>query len=183
MQIAKDFDPGHAAGVELADREGESWTIVLIRELRHAPEKVWKALTDPEELRAWAPYDADGNLGREGALVKLSTAHVSAVPPAPTTIKRADPPRLLEFDWGGNGLRWELEPIPGGSRLTLSASIDRRFVAMGAAGWQLCVAVLDRFLEGRPVGRIVGPEAMQYEGWQRLHAEFSALFGAEPPRG
>ena len=34
--------------------------------------KVWHALTDPAELREWAPFDADRNLGAVGP-VKLST--------------------------------------------------------------------------------------------------------------
>jgi hypothetical protein len=41
-------------------------------------------------------------------------------------------------DWGGNDLRWELEPVGGGTRLTLWHAIDRGFVAWGAAGWHVC---------------------------------------------
>ena len=42
-------------------------------ELAHPPAKVWKALTEPEHLREWAPFDADGSLAVAGATVKLST--------------------------------------------------------------------------------------------------------------
>ena len=49
---------------------------------------------------------------------------------------------------------------------------------MGAAGWHICFDVLDRFLEGHPIGRIVGGDAMKFE-WQRLHAEYAAQFGVE----
>ena len=65
-------------------------------------------------------------------------------------------------------MRWELEPLGGGTRLTLWHNIDRGFIAMGAAGWHICFDVLDRFLAGEPIGRIVGPEAMKFDGWQRL---------------
>jgi hypothetical protein len=26
-------------------KDGEKWTLILVRELRHSPEKVWRALT------------------------------------------------------------------------------------------------------------------------------------------
>jgi len=84
-------------------------------------------------------------------------------------VKRADAPKLLEYSWGEQDLRWELEPTgDGGTRLTLWHNIDRRFISMGAAGWHICFDVLDRFLEGHPIGRRVGPETMKFGGWQRL---------------
>ena len=39
---------------------------MLVRELRHPPAKVWRALTEPEQLREWAPFDADRSLGTVG---------------------------------------------------------------------------------------------------------------------
>ncbi|HEY7789212.1 MAG TPA: hypothetical protein VIC33_01750 [Vicinamibacterales bacterium] len=78
-------------------------------------------------------------------------------------------------------MRWELEPAEGGTRLTLWASIDRRFIAMGAAGWHLCLDVLDHLLSHDPIGRIAGMDAMKVEGWQRLNTEYSKQFGVEAP--
>jgi hypothetical protein len=60
------YTPGPASGAQVR-KDGEQWTLVLVRELRHAPEKVWQALTDPAQLREWAPFDADGGLGTVGA--------------------------------------------------------------------------------------------------------------------
>ena len=91
---------------------------------------------------------------------------------------RADAPRLLEFNWGGQDIRWQLEPLSGGTRLTLWHNIDRRFIAMGAAGWHICLDVLDRLLDGDRMGRIVGMDAMKFDGWQRLNAEYAQQFGA-----
>ena len=99
-----------------------------------------------------------------------------------TQVKRADAPKVLEFNWGGQDIRWELEPLGGGgTRLTLWHNIDRGFISMGAAGWHICFDVLDRLLAGRPIGRIVGPEAMKFGGWQRLNAEYAKQFGVETP--
>jgi hypothetical protein len=41
---------------------------------------------------------------------------------------------------------------------------------MGAAGWHICLDVLDRALAGEPIGRIVGPDAMKF-GPGRIDAE------------
>src|SRR5437899_12557897 len=57
--------PGPAAGAEVR-KDGEKWTLILVRELRHPPDKVWKALTDPASLREWAPFDADRSLASVG---------------------------------------------------------------------------------------------------------------------
>ncbi len=73
------------------------------------------------------------------------------------------------------------EAAGGGTRLTLWHNIDRRFISMGAAGWHICFDVLDRLLAGPPIGRMVGPEAMKFGGWQRLNAEYAKQFGVEPP--
>ena len=75
-------------------------------------------------------------------------------------------------------MRWELEPLAGGTRLTLWHNIDRRYIAMGAAGWHICFDVLDRFLAGQPIDRIVGGEAMKF-GWKRLNGEYAKQFGVK----
>jgi hypothetical protein len=98
-----------------------------------------------------------------------------------TSVKRAEAPRLLEYSWGGGDLRWELEPRGSGTRLTLSHNINRGYIAWGAAGWHICFDVLDRFLSDEPMGRMVGPEVMKFDGWQRLSTEYAKQFGIEGP--
>jgi len=174
------YAPGAAAGAEVR-KEGDKWTLVLVRELAHPPKRVWDALTEPEHLRHWAPFDADQSLGRVGT-AKLSTVGTPTPQVSETRITRADEPKLLEYNWGGQDIRWELEPLAGtGTRLTLWHNIDRRFIAMGAAGWHICLDVMARALADQPIERIVGPAAMQFEGWQRLHAEYAKQFGVELP--
>jgi uncharacterized protein YndB with AHSA1/START domain len=173
------YTPGPASGAQVR-KEGEKWTLILTRELRHSPEKVWQALTDPEHLREWAPFDADGNLGAVGARVKLTTVGAPAPRVTETIVKRADAPKALEYTWGDFDMRWELQPLAGGTRLTLWTNIGRRFISMGAAGWHICFDVLHRLLAGQPIGRVVGPEAMKF-GWQRLNAEYAKQFGVETP--
>jgi Polyketide cyclase / dehydrase and lipid transport len=169
------YAPGPAAGAQVR-KDGEKWTLILVRELRHSPEKVWLALTDPVHLREWAPFVADGNLDTVGATVSLTWVGAPNKP-IQTTVTKADPPRLLEY----GDIRWELEASGAGTRLTLWHSIDRRFVSWGAAGWHICFDVLERLLGGAPIGRIAGAEAMNIGGWQRLTAEYAKQFGAETP--
>ena len=180
MTDREQYTPGPASGAEVRRKDGEKWTLILVRELRHSPEKVWQALTDPAHLREWAPFEADGSLATAGATVKLSTVRAPTPHVTETRVTRADAPRVLEYGWGGNDIRWELEAFGGGTRLTLWASIDRRFIAWGAAGWHICFDVLDRLLSGTPIGRIAGAEAMKF-GWQRLNAEYAKQFGVETP--
>jgi uncharacterized protein YndB with AHSA1/START domain len=170
------YAPGPASGAQV-QKEGEKWTLILTRELRHSPEKVWQALTDPAHLREWAPFEADRSLGTVGATVKLTTVGAPAPRVTETRVTRADAPRELEYNWGDFNIRWELAAIGRGTRLTLWINIGHRFIAMGAAGWHICFDVLDHLLSGTPIGRIVGPEAMTFGGWQRLNAEYAKQFG------
>ena len=181
MSTRERYVPGPARGARAEKREGEQWTLVVVRELRHSPDKVWRALTEPEHLREWSPFDASGSLGHAGAKVKLTTVGSPKPHVTETEVTRADPMKSLVFNWGGNDMRWDLEPSGTGTRLTLWTSINRRFIAMGAAGWHLCLDVLDHLLEGDPIGRIVGPEAMKVTGWQQLNAEYAQQFGIEKP--
>ncbi len=163
------YVPGAAAGAKV-HKEGERWTLILVRELRHPPATVWAALTEPDQLRQWAPFDADRDLGTVGP-VRLSTVGTPNV--SDSVVKRSEPPTLLEYSWGDKELRWELEPLGDGTRLTLWHNIDRRFLSMGAAGWHICFDVLAHLLAGEAIGRIVGGEAMKFE-WKRLHVEYAA---------
>ena len=180
MVDREQYTPG-PANVAQVQKDGDKWALVLVRELRHSPEKVWQAITDPAHLREWAPFDADTSLGRVGTTAKLTTVGASAPHVTETTVTRADAPKLLEYKWGGFDMRWQLEGVGGGTRLTLWTNIARPYISMGAAGWHICFDVLDHLLSGTPLGRIAGPDAMKFGGWQRLNAEYAKQFGVETP--
>jgi uncharacterized protein YndB with AHSA1/START domain len=168
------YSPGQASGADVR-KDGEKWTLILVRELRHSPEKVWHALTDPAQVREWAPFEVDGSLGTAGTTVNLTWMAMPT--PLETRVTRADTAKVLEY----GDIRWELEALGGGTRLTLWHSIDRRFISWGAAGWHICFDVLDRLLAGNPIGRLAGADAMKFAGWQRLNAEYATQFGIEAP--
>ena len=169
MTEAQVYEPGPANLAQVL-KDGEKWTLILVRELRHSPEKVWEALTDPAQLREWAPFVTDGSLGAEGT---VNLTWVGRPTPIETKVTRAEAPKALEY----GDMRWELEAFGSGTRLTLWHKIDRRFISWGAAGWHICFDVLDRLLSGTPIGRIAGGDAVQFGGWQRLIAEYAKQFG------
>jgi uncharacterized protein YndB with AHSA1/START domain len=166
------YTPGPAREAQIR-KDGEKWTLILVRELRHPPERVWQALTDPAHLREWAPFDVDRSLGTVGP---VQLTWVQASTPLETRVTRADAPKVLEY----NDTRWELEALGDGTRLTLWHNLDRRFISWGAAGWHIAFDVLDHLLSGTPIGRLAGRAEMKFEGWQRLTAEYAKQFGISP---
>jgi uncharacterized protein YndB with AHSA1/START domain len=180
MTDQEQYTPGPATAAQV-QKEGDKWTLVVVKELRHSPEKVWQAITDPAHLREWAPFDADGSLGAAGARVKLTTVGAPGPHITETTVKSAEPLKTLQYSWGDFDMRWQLEAVAGGTRLTLWTNIARPYISMGAAGWHICFDVLDRHLAGQPIGRITGPAAMSFPGWQRLNEEYAKRFGVEIP--
>jgi uncharacterized protein YndB with AHSA1/START domain len=166
------YEPGPATGAQVR-KGGEKWTLILVRHLRHSPEKVWQALTDPTHLREWAPFDAAGSLDTVGSTVKLTWVGTGAT--IDTRVTRADAPEVLEF----GDIRWELEAAADGTRLTLWHNIDRRYISWGAAGWHISFDVLDRLLGGTPIGRMAGADATKIDAWKRLTAEYAKQFAGE----
>lgn len=181
MPNLEQYSPGPPDASHI-ENSGKMWTLAFVRDLRHSPEKVWQALTEPAHLHEWAPFDADASLAFAGTIVKLTAVNAPTGYACESKIKRAEPPKLLEYEWGGGDVRWELEPHGTGTRLKLWASIDRHYISMGAAGWHICLDILDRLLSGNPVGRIAGGDALKFAGWQRLNAKYANQFGVETPK-
>src|SRR5579862_6010719 len=116
MATRDQYIPGPASGAQV-HKSGYKWTLILVRQLRHSPEKVWEALTDPAQLREWAPFVTDSSLGAVGT---VNLTWMGASGPIETKVKRAEAPNVLEYD----DTRWELEASGGGTRLTLWHNID-----------------------------------------------------------
>lgn len=165
------FDPGPAAEVGYTAAEDGRWTLRFVRDLRHPPERVWRMLTEPEALSQWAPFTADRDLGSPGPAT-LSMIDGETPHPLPAEVLLAERPRLLRYTWAGDELRWELGPIAGGTRLTLSHTLaDRDSVPKIAAGWHQCVRVMELGLDGTPHPPVRGRDALGY-GWAELEAHY-----------
>jgi uncharacterized protein YndB with AHSA1/START domain len=151
------------------------------RTLPHSREKVWRALTEPEHLAAWFPTTIEGERVA-GAPLRFSFPNDEA-PPMEGEMITYDPPSVLEFRWGEDVVRFELAPNDGGSLLTLVDTLDEHGkAARDAAGWHVCLDVLDSHLAGAE-----GPEASS-DQWKPLNDEYAERFGPEaatigPPDG
>ncbi|WP_061291561.1 SRPBCC family protein [Herbidospora cretacea] len=145
------------------------WTLVFTRDLSHPPEKVWDALTEPGRLKEWAPFEPSRDLGEPGeATLVMDGAGTDE------TVTKADRPHLLEYTWGGDLLRWELEPTETGTRLRLSHTMPGpEWAARNAAGWHVCLDTADLLLAGTPQGRVVGEDALKHD-WQDLRDAYTA---------
>ena len=98
------------------------WRLRFTRALSHPPEKVWRAITEPEHLQAWFPQRITGDWVVGGTLT-FSDADGRG-PDFDGQVLAYVPPSLLEFRWGPDLIRLEVEPAAGGSRLTLLDTID-----------------------------------------------------------
>jgi uncharacterized protein YndB with AHSA1/START domain len=181
----KRYQPSAPADVRV-ESDGTQWTLIFTRQLSHPPERVWSALTSPAELQQWAPFNAERDLAQPGSLTLTMAGPDPEALPA--EVRRADAPRLLEYTWGEDTLRWELAPSGTGTRLVLRHTTkERGTVPMAAAGWHICLDVAERWLSGDPVGRIVADEAKDY-GWEELNRVYTQRLGvagesppAQPP--
>jgi uncharacterized protein YndB with AHSA1/START domain len=171
----KTFDGGPLADVRAQDDDGR-WTLQFVRVVHHPPEKVWSALTDPVQLAKWAPYTADRDLSRTGEAT-LTMLDGEILQDLPTSVTRAVAPALLEYTWGDDRLRWELEAVESGTRLTLRHTVQGpEWLSKVAAGWHLCLVVAAHLLDGDPIGPIVGDDARNF-GWDELNHAYGEQLG------
>ena len=151
-------------------------TVRLDRDLSDPPSTVWRALTDPEELKAWFPSEIVTERWEVGAQLTF------VFPENPEftmtgTVLELDEPRLLVYTWGGDTLRFELSATEsGGTRLVLIDELAPDVAARTAAGWQLCLE------------RLAGTTPPR-DAWRPLFQQYTAAFGPElgpqqgPPAG
>jgi hypothetical protein len=85
-----------------------------------------------------------------------------------------DPPSVLEFRWGGDTLRFGLEPDGDGCLLTFADTFDELGkAARDVAGWHICFEVLGYHLSGEE------PPWKPMERWKDVNAAYVERFGPE----
>jgi uncharacterized protein YndB with AHSA1/START domain len=160
---------------KLIELEGDRVGVRFERQLANTPERVWRAITDEEDLEHWFPARIEGNLSK-GA--ELSFPFREGEAPTETgRVTEYDPPRLLAYTWGDEDLRFELEAADGGCLLRFTHALLRENSAKTAAGWEVCLANLEAALAGGEPGEL--PEAK----WTELHDSYAAEFGVDPEIG
>jgi uncharacterized protein YndB with AHSA1/START domain len=158
---------------ELA-RHGERWVLTMQRRLRHAPERVWTMLTEPERLARWSPFVPDRVLDSTGPATAREN---SGDPPREAEVLTCDAPHELVHRYGDDVLRWTLQADGDGTLLTLHHTLDgSQPPAAIASGWHICLGTLAALEVDDRVGRVVGNDAMDY-GWEKLQDAYSDLWG------
>jgi hypothetical protein len=125
------------------------------RRLDHSVERVWRAITEPEELRNWFPPGAD------------------------LQVTESDPPRVLAGSWFGDTLRFELQHEGEGCLFVFTHTFSgREKAARDAAGWDSCFARFDALLAGKTMS-----EADSLESWPEAHERYAQHFDVDPVLG
>jgi uncharacterized protein YndB with AHSA1/START domain len=125
------------------------------RRLDHPRERVWRAITDPEELCHWFP------------------------PSEALQVTESDPPNLLVGTWYGDDLRFELRSVGAACVLVFTHTFSgREKAARDAAGWDSCLARFDALLAGKPMS-----ELDSLERWPETHERYAQHFGVDPELG
>ena len=152
------------------------------RRLAHPPERVWRAVTETDELAKWFPARPEIGGDREVGAELTFTYPNNEEPPETGEIVEWDEPRLFAFTWRSSGresqlLRFELEPDGDGTKLVFTHELPRPDSAKVAAGWELCLDDLELALADTP--RAEFPEGR----WVELHEEYAEQFGVSPESG
>src|SRR5437588_2627419 len=153
-------------------RTGDLAVLEYRRRLDHSPENVWRALTEPDQLAAWFPTTIDGER-TAGAALTFRFGQLD-LPPMHGQMLTFEPPSLLEFTWGGDLLRFALEPDGDGTEMTFTVTLDELGKATrDGAGWHQSLEALDRAL--------VGEQGRDYdtEDWRELRDVYAERFGPD----
>lgn len=160
---------------------GGRWRLRFTRPLGHPPEKVWRAITEPEHLAAWFPQHVSGDWVVGGPLTFRDPQDRG--PAFDGQVLAYAPPSLVEFRWGTDVIRLEIEERDGGCTLTLLDTIDEiGKAARDGAGWHECLDLLACHLDGEH------PAWPPGQRWAQVHPRYVEAFGPEgatigPPPG
>jgi len=164
------------------ERVDDRSRLTFTRSLRHAPEKVWRALTETEQLGEWFPDGPPRGKFIEGETLQFGGTEAKG-PMFTGIVLVADPPRVLEYMWGDDTLRFELRPDGDGTVLTFTDTFDEYGkAARDGAGWHACLDMLGFALDGTT------PAGDNGARWREIHPGYVESFGPEasaigPPEG
>ena len=156
------------------EQAGDRWQLHFTRHLPHPPEKVWRALTEPEHLKEWFPNDIEGER-KEGAILRHVFRNNEA-PDMKGEMLAFEPPAVLEFTWGEDTLRFELRSTDDGNGTVLDlvdVLEDVGKAARDGAGWHVCLDALEQNLLGQPT------RAQDSDVWKPVHEQYVEDFPPE----
>ena len=132
----------------MTDAAAETRTVVVEREIPYAPEKIWRALTEPHLIEEWLMKndfelvaDHKFNLRGDWGVVDCQ-------------VLKVQPMRSLSYSWAAHGLEsvvtWTLTPTSKGTTLRMEQSGFRQnqeqFYHGAKVGWGNFFAKLEEVL-------------------------------------
>jgi len=136
-------------------RDGERLGLRFVRHLPHPVERVWRAITESDQLRNWMPCDIVGER-RAGSEIELPfwPAQVEKYQIEETTLRGRievwEPPAVFQWTWGDDVLRFELQDQSGETMLIFTTwleSSDPEEAAGAAGGYHVCLDELGVLLD------------------------------------
>lgn len=134
-------------------RDGERIGLRFERDFDRPAARVWRALTDNDQLRHWMPCTIDGP--REaGANVRVPFARDVAEKYSIADAELAgrilewDPPRLFSWMWDTDTLIFELTPTASGTHLRFTTWVlQGPTLDQIAAGYHVCFDQLEQLID------------------------------------
>lgn len=132
----------------MTDTSTETLSIIVEREVAHAPEKIWRALTQPHLIEEWLmKNDFRPEMGHRFAL----SADWGAVD---CQVQSVESERTLSYTWDTKDLRsvvtWTLRPTRTGTHLRMEQigfRPDQQPYYRGArSGWPRFISALEQVL-------------------------------------
>lgn len=149
------------------------YTVTYHRESSHAAERLWEAITDPDQVARWmgAPAKIDLRVGGSYEVDFHGDEHgLDGI------IVRIQPHRCLGYVWGWSYVEFAIEPLDAGCRYTFvqNGLADRGEGEEGLpAGWHEFFERLDDHLDGT-----LRTEAEHFERWNALKPAYRAQLDA-----
>jgi hypothetical protein len=150
---------------ELADD-----SLVMEVDVAGTDEQLWAALTDPEHLARWSPVVPDRPLTSIGPALARETPESD---PFAADVLAIAGSHAVTHRFGDVTVGWVVDV--GQVDLQVKPVAPEQAVSL-AAGWQVCLAVLDAQLSGLDQERIVGQDALEH-GFEDLVALYREAFG------
>ena len=134
--------------------DGDTVGLRYERHLSHSVERVWRALTDSDQLRHWLPVDIVGERIAGGDVQATFWPDVVAKyeipnPTLPARILTWDPPHTFSWMWDRDTLIFELYPTDSGTRLVFTTWVvdTTAGVDKAGAGYHVCLDQLVQLIE------------------------------------
>jgi len=132
----------------MTDASTAALSVVVERELAHSPDKVWRALTQPQLLEEWLMKSDFQPVVDHRFRFRADWGAVDC------RVLAVEPGKTLSYTWAAYGLEtvvtWTLTPASGGTDLRMEQSGFRpdqpQYYEGAKGGWQRFLAALEQLL-------------------------------------